>query len=81
MFLYTGVQSINDIFHIVDKIDYFYTHNFNLIDNVEYVVYALYSRIVIKSNLILHNLYRFKNYLFVNLKVKLFQQLILPHFL
>jgi hypothetical protein len=35
-----GVQSINDAFHIV------YTYIFNLIDNVECVVYALYSSVV-----------------------------------
>ncbi len=45
----SGVQSINDIFHIVDKVEnvLVYTYIFNLIDNVEYVVYAWYSRIVI----------------------------------
>jgi hypothetical protein len=44
---YSGVQSINDVFHIVDKVEnvFVYTHIFNLIDNVEYVVYALYSSI------------------------------------
>jgi hypothetical protein len=42
---YAGVQSINDAFHIVKKVEnvFVYTHIFNLIDNVEYVVYALYS--------------------------------------
>ncbi len=44
---YAGVQSINDVFHIVVKVEnvFDYTHIFNLIDNVEYVVYALYSRV------------------------------------
>jgi hypothetical protein len=43
----TGVQSIDDVFHIVGKVEnvLVYTHIFNLIDNVEYVVYALYSSI------------------------------------
>jgi hypothetical protein len=42
-----GVQRINNVFHIVDKVENVFvsTHIFNLIDNVEYVVYALYSRI------------------------------------
>ncbi len=42
-----GVQRINDVFHIVNKVEnvLVYTHIFDLIDNVEYVVYALYSRI------------------------------------
>jgi uncharacterized protein YvpB len=45
----TGVQSINNVFHIVDKVEnvLVYTHIFNLIDNVEYVVYALYSRTIL----------------------------------
>jgi hypothetical protein len=44
----TGVQSINDAFHIVNKVEnvFVYTYIFNLIDNVECVVYALYSRVV-----------------------------------
>ncbi len=43
-----GVQSINNVFHIVDKVEnvFVYIHIFNLIDNVEYVVYALYSRML-----------------------------------
>jgi hypothetical protein len=36
----SGVQSINNVFHIVDKVENVGV----LIDNVEYV-YALYSRI------------------------------------
>jgi hypothetical protein len=45
--LNTGVQRINYVFHIVDKVEnvFVYTHIFNLIDNVEYVVYALCSTI------------------------------------
>jgi hypothetical protein len=37
---YSGVQSINNVFHIVDKVENVcvYTHIFNHIDNVEYVV-------------------------------------------
>jgi hypothetical protein len=43
----SGVQSINDAFHIVIKVEivFVYTHILALIDIVEYVVYALYSRI------------------------------------
>ncbi len=46
----TGVQSINNVFNIVDKVEnvFVYTHIFNLIDNVEYFVYALYR----ESNLL-----------------------------
>jgi hypothetical protein len=42
---YAGVQSINDAFHIVNKVEnvFVYTYIFNLIDNVECVVFALYS--------------------------------------
>ncbi len=45
--LNTGVQSINNVFHIIDKVEngcvnkYIFDRN----DNVEYVVYALYFRI------------------------------------
>jgi hypothetical protein len=44
----TGVQRINNVFHIVDKVENVCVNKyiFDLIDNVEYVVYALYSRIV-----------------------------------
>jgi hypothetical protein len=47
----TGVQSINNVFHIVDKVENVGVNKyiFDLIDNVEYVVYALYSRTVEKS--------------------------------
>jgi hypothetical protein len=43
----SGVQSINNVFHIVDKVENVGVNKyiFDLIDNVEYVVYALYSRI------------------------------------
>ncbi len=43
----TGVQSINDVFHIVVKVENVCVNKyiFDLNDNVEYVVYALYSRI------------------------------------
>jgi hypothetical protein len=44
----TGVQSINDAFHIVVKVENVCVKKyiFNLNDNVESVVYALYSRIL-----------------------------------
>ncbi len=40
-----GVQSINNVFHIVDKVENVCVNKyiFDLIDNVEYVVYALYT--------------------------------------
>ncbi len=43
--IYTGVQRINNVFHIVDKVENVCVNKyiFDLIDNVEYVVYALYS--------------------------------------
>jgi hypothetical protein len=43
----TGVQSKNNVYHIVDKVQNSYenTLNFDLIDNVVYVVFALYSRV------------------------------------
>jgi hypothetical protein len=43
------VQCINNVFHIVSKVESVLenTYIFDLIDNVEYVVYALYSRIPI----------------------------------
>jgi hypothetical protein len=46
----TGVQSINNVFHIDDKVENVGVNKyiFDLIDNVEYVVYALYSRILIE---------------------------------
>jgi hypothetical protein len=46
----TGVQSINNVFHIDNEVDdvSVFIH-FNVIDNVEYVVYALYSRIVLSK--------------------------------
>ncbi len=45
---YTGVQSINDVFHIVNKVENVYVSKyiFDLIDNMEYVDYALYSSIL-----------------------------------
>ncbi len=47
-FPYTGVQSINNVFHIVDKVENVCVNKyiFDLIDNVEYVDYALYSSIL-----------------------------------
>jgi hypothetical protein len=44
----TGVQSINDAFHNVNKGENVCVnkYNFDLNDNVECVVYALYSRVV-----------------------------------
>jgi hypothetical protein len=46
----TGVQRINNVFHIVDKVENVCVNKyiFDLIDNVEYVVYALYSRTALK---------------------------------
>ncbi len=46
---HTGVQRINNVFHIVNKVENVCVNKyiFDLIDNVEYVVYALYSSIVI----------------------------------
>jgi hypothetical protein len=48
----TGVQSINNVFHIVDKVENLCVNKyiFDLIDNVEYVVYALYSSVPIFNN-------------------------------
>ncbi len=48
----SGVQSINNVYHIVDKVEnvLVYTYIFILIDNVEYVVYALYSRVLRRWN-------------------------------
>ncbi len=47
MYHCTGVQRINDVFHIVDKVENVCVNQyiFDLIDNVEYVVYALYSSV------------------------------------
>jgi hypothetical protein len=44
---HAGVQGISDVFHIVDKGEnvFVYTHIFNLVDNVEYVIYTLYTSI------------------------------------
>jgi hypothetical protein len=44
---YTGVQSINNVYAIVNKVENVLvnTYIFDLIDNVVYVVYALYSSI------------------------------------
>ncbi len=44
---HTGVQRINNVFHIVGKVENVCVNKyiFDLIDNVEYVVYALYSSI------------------------------------
>jgi hypothetical protein len=46
-FDHTGVQSKNNVYHIVDKVQNSYenTLKFDLIDNVVYVVFALYSSI------------------------------------
>jgi hypothetical protein len=42
---YAGVQSINNVYANVNKVEnvLVYTHNFDLIDIGVYVVYALYS--------------------------------------
>ncbi len=44
---YSGVQRINNVFHIVDEVENVCVNKyiFDLIDNVEYDVYALYSSI------------------------------------
>ncbi len=44
---YTGVQSINNVYAIVNKVENVLvnTYIFDLIDNGVYVVYALYSSI------------------------------------
>ncbi len=44
-FLHSGVQSKNNVYHIVDKVQNSYENalKFDLIDNVVYVVLALYS--------------------------------------
>jgi hypothetical protein len=62
--LYAGVQSINDAFHIVVKVEnvFVYTQIFNLNDNVECVVYALYSSTVLKSNKSFNRDNNFDNY-------------------
>ncbi len=46
----SGVQSKNNVYHIVYKVQNSYenTLKFDLIDNVVYVVFALYSRILEK---------------------------------
>jgi hypothetical protein len=46
--MYTGVQSINNVYAIVNKVENLcvYQYVFDLIDNGVYVVYALYSSIV-----------------------------------
>ncbi len=43
----SGAQSKNNVYHIVDKVQNSYenTLKFGLIDNVVYVLFALYSRI------------------------------------
>jgi hypothetical protein len=45
IFHYAGVQSINNVFHIVNKVGNALVFHYilNLIDNMEYFVYALYS--------------------------------------
>ncbi len=45
---YTGVQSINNVYAIVNKVENVLvnTHIFDLIDNGVYVIYALYSSII-----------------------------------
>ncbi len=44
-YLNTRVQSINNVFCIVNKVENVYVFQYNLIDNVAYVFYALYSKI------------------------------------
>jgi hypothetical protein len=43
----SGVQSKNNEYHIVNKVEnvFVYTYIFDLIDNVVFAVFALYSRI------------------------------------
>jgi hypothetical protein len=45
--LSSGVESKNNVYHIVDKVQNLYenTLKLDLIDNVVYVVFALYSRV------------------------------------
>ncbi len=45
----SGVQRINNVFHIVVKVENVCVNQYilDLIDNVEYVVYALYSSIFV----------------------------------
>ncbi len=51
-----GVQRINNVFHIVDKVENMCLNKyiFDLNDNVEYVVYALYSRMQVSIITILN---------------------------
>jgi hypothetical protein len=44
---YSGVQGINNVIHIVNKVEGVLKNQkiFDLIENMEYVVYALYSSI------------------------------------
>jgi hypothetical protein len=48
-----SIISKNNEYHIVDKVQYTYTYEntliFDLIDNVVFVVFALYSRIFLSS--------------------------------
>ncbi len=66
----TGVQSVNNVFHIVDKVENVCVNQyiFDLIDNVEYVVYALYSRILVKNQL-LENLKKNKAIVIYKIKI------------
>ncbi len=52
----TGVQSKNNEYHIVNKVENqgIYEWNLNLIDNVVFVVFALYSRTVGPTNFSLY---------------------------
>jgi hypothetical protein len=49
---YSGIRSINNVFHIVNKVENVLqnAYIFVLIDNVEYVVYALYSSISVAAS-------------------------------
>ncbi len=52
---YSGVQSINNVYAIVNKVENVLVNTYilDLIDNGVYVVYALYSSIVYKSKFLM----------------------------
>jgi hypothetical protein len=63
-FTYSGVQSINNVYDIVNKVENVcvYQYIFNLIDIGVYVVYALYSSIGKTVNFHFHPLLEFSDY-------------------
>ncbi len=54
--IYAGVQSINNIFHIVKRVKNVcvFQYILNLIDNVERCLYALYSSLSTAENTLLN---------------------------